>query len=75
MGELLVFGAAPTHVIDISAEPLRRGLASLEVHEQYLAELGGAEETRKMLESMAEDQAADLPGVEHALGVAVHRMS
>lgn len=72
--ELLVFGAAPTHVVDISGEPLQRGLASLEAHEQYLAELGGATETREMLESMAAQQAQDLPGVDHALGVAVHRM-
>ncbi|GAA1165911.1 PIG-L deacetylase family protein [Nesterenkonia sandarakina] len=73
--ELLVFGSAPTHVIDISGEPLQQGLASLEAHEQYLQELGGAAETRQMLESMAAEQAADLPGVDHALGVAVHQMS
>ncbi|MGJ9407118.1 PIG-L deacetylase family protein [Nesterenkonia aurantiaca] len=73
--ELLVFGAGPTHVIDISGEPLQRGLASLEAHEQYLAELGGAAETREMLESMAAQQAQGLPGVDHALGVAVHRMA
>lgn len=73
--ELLVFGDAATHVIDISGEPLQRGLASLEAHEQYLAELGGPAETRQMLESMAAEQAKGLSGVDHALGVAVHPMA
>lgn len=73
--ELLVFGATPSHMIDISGEPLRLGLASLEAHEQYLAELGGAAETRQMLESTAAEHAEGLPGVDHALGVAVHPMS
>lgn len=72
--KLLVFGAAATHLIDISGEPLQRGMASLEAHEQYFAELGGAAGTREMLESMAARQAEPLAGVDHALGVAVHSM-
>lgn len=72
--ELLVFGGAPNHVIDISGEALQQGLDSLEAHEQYLAELGGSTETRNMLESMAASQAEGIDGVDHALGVAVHSM-
>lgn len=72
--ELLVFGGAPSHVIDISGEALQQGLDSLEAHEQYLAELGGSTETRNMLESMAASQAEGIDGVDHALGVAVHSM-
>jgi len=72
--ELLVFGGAPNHVIDISGDALQQGLDSLEAHEQYLAELGGSTETRNMLESMAASQAEGIDGVDHALGVAVHSM-
>jgi len=72
--ELLVFGGAPNHVIDISGEALQQGLDSLEAHEQYLAELGGSTETRNMLEAMAASQAEGIDGVDHALGVAVHSM-
>lgn len=72
--ELLVFGGAPSHMIDISGEALQQGLDSLEAHEQYLAELGGSTETRNMLESMAASQAEGIDGVDHALGVAVHSM-
>ncbi|GAA1150936.1 PIG-L deacetylase family protein [Nesterenkonia lutea] len=72
--ELLIFGTTPTHLVDISGEPLQRGLDSLEAHDQYFAELGGADKTRQMLESMAARQAEGLDGVDHALGVAVHAM-
>ncbi|MGH3228378.1 MAG: hypothetical protein ACRDOA_07335 [Streptosporangiaceae bacterium] len=37
---LLVGGdPRPTHGVDVTGEPLERGIASLEAHERYLAEI------------------------------------
>ncbi|WP_460690576.1 PIG-L deacetylase family protein [Nesterenkonia suensis] len=74
--ELLVAGDEPTHLVDVTGEPLERGIASLEAHEEYLAELGGEFDVRGMLESFTADlgAATDDEDVTHALGVAVHPM-
>ena len=73
---LLVHGAEPTHLIDVTGEPLQRGIASLAAHREYIAELGGDFDPRSMLEGMSAEfaQRTAEPGVEHAIGVAVHRM-
>ncbi|WP_010523561.1 PIG-L deacetylase family protein [Nesterenkonia sp. F] len=76
--ELMVVGAEPaTHLIDVGGAPLEQGIASLEAHEEYLAELGGAVDVRSMLESSTADVAAasDVDGLTHALGATVHRMA
>ncbi|GAB3180220.1 PIG-L family deacetylase [Nesterenkonia halophila] len=78
VSELMVIGADPaTHLIDVGGAPLEQGIASLEAHEEYLAELGDAGDVRGMLESaMAEAAAAsDVAGPTHALGATVHRMA
>lgn len=73
---LLVFGGSADHLVDVSGEPLQRGIASLEAHAQYLAELGGDFDPRMMLESMTEAaaQRSENPLVSHALPVAVFPM-
>ncbi|WP_258934408.1 PIG-L family deacetylase [Nesterenkonia pannonica] len=73
---LLTFGDAPTHLIDVTGEPLERAVASLEAHKQYLAALGGDFDARGMLEGMtsAAAQRSSDPAVTQALGVAAHRM-
>lgn len=74
--ELLVMGSEPTHLIDVSGDPLQKGIASLEAHQEYLAELGGDFDVRGMLEGFTAGlgAAADVDGVTHALGVTVHPM-
>ncbi len=48
---LLVPGhSQPTHWIDVTGEPLDRGIAALEAHEQYLAMIPGHPPARKLLE-------------------------
>lgn len=76
--ELMVVGAEPaTHLIDVGGAPLEQGIASLEAHEEYLAELGGSGGVRSMLESATAEAAAasGTGGLTHALGAAVHRMA
>jgi LmbE family N-acetylglucosaminyl deacetylase len=47
---LLVGGdPRPTHGVDITGEPLQRGIASLEAHEQYLAGIPGHPAPRLMI--------------------------
>lgn len=78
VSELMVIGAEPaTHLIDVGGAPLEQGIASLEAHEEYLAELGGAGDVRGMLESWTAEAAAasDVADLTHALGATVHRMA
>lgn len=47
---LLVAGdVAPTHGVDVTGEPLERGIASLEAHGQYLAGIPGHPPPRQMI--------------------------
>ncbi|WP_147104000.1 PIG-L deacetylase family protein [Nesterenkonia populi] len=73
---LLSFGGEPTHLINVTGEPLERAVASLEAHEQYLAALGGDFDARGMLEGMmsAAARRGEDPSITHALGVAAYRM-
>ena len=57
--------SAPTHGVDITGEPLERGIASLEAHEQYFAGLPNQPPLREMLTSIAGWQGPAL-GVRHA---------
>ncbi|WP_454294952.1 PIG-L deacetylase family protein [Salana multivorans] len=67
VGRLLVAGgAAPTHAIDVTGEPLERGIASLEAHEAYLAALPWHPAPRDMLTEMTTD-GGSAAGVEHAV--------
>ena len=74
---LLVAGAEPNHLVDVSGEPIEQAVRSLKAHEAYLAELGDHLDPREMLEGMttqiAERHAAG--PVTHALGVAVYQMT
>jgi LmbE family N-acetylglucosaminyl deacetylase len=50
---LLVVGdPRPTHGVDVSGEPLERGIASLEAHAQYLAGIPGHPPPRLMISGM-----------------------
>jgi LmbE family N-acetylglucosaminyl deacetylase len=61
---LLVSGASgPTHGIDVTGEPLERGVASLEAHAAYLAGIPGHPPPRPMLTALTA-----VPG--RAMGVA-----
>lgn len=74
---LMIVGGEPTHLIDVSGEPLDQAVASLQAHEGYLAELGGDMDVRGMLEEMTTvTDTCDDHGsqVTHALGVALYRM-
>lgn len=73
---LLVAGAEPTHLIDVSGEPVESAVRSLQAHKAYLAELGDHMDPREMLESMTSDDAglSSEPAVTHALGVKVYEM-
>lgn len=74
---LLVVGAEPTHLVDVSGEPVERAVASLAAHAAYLAELPDHPEPRALVEGLTAEAArrAAEPGVTHALGVRVHRMA
>ena len=51
---LLVAGdSRPTHFVDVTGEPLERGIASLEAHGQYLATIQGHPPVRAMLTGVA----------------------
>lgn len=64
---LLVSGdPRPTHGVDVTGEPLERGVASLEAHRGYLAGIPGHPEPRRMLTGIAALQGRAM-GVEHAV--------
>ena len=56
----------PTHGVDVSGEPLERGIAALEAHEQYLAALPGHPEPRMMITGFTAWQGRAM-GVPHAV--------
>jgi LmbE family N-acetylglucosaminyl deacetylase len=64
---LLVGGdPRPTHGVDVTGEPLERGIASLEAHEQYLAALPGHPAPRMMITGFTAWQGKAM-GVPHAV--------
>jgi LmbE family N-acetylglucosaminyl deacetylase len=56
----------PTHGVDVTGEPLERGIASLEAHEQYLAALPGHPAPRLMITGFTAWQGRSM-GVPHAV--------
>jgi LmbE family N-acetylglucosaminyl deacetylase len=64
---LLVSGdARPTHGVDVTGDPLERGIASLEAHGEYLAGIPGHPPPRLMLTGITALQGRRL-GVAHAV--------
>lgn len=70
---LLVTGSARTHAIELRAESVEKGIASLEAHEVYLAALTDHVPPRAMITGITED-AGVAAGVPFALGVRAIRM-
>ncbi|HCX85196.1 MAG TPA: GlcNAc-PI de-N-acetylase, partial [Micrococcales bacterium] len=71
---LVVTGhSALTHGIDVSGEPLERGIASLEAHAAYLAALPDHPAPREMLTGMTASQGPRV-GTSHAVLVHVWDM-
>lgn len=69
---LLVSGdSRPTHGVDVTGEPLARGVASLEAHREYLAGLPWHPAPSVMLPAVAAVQGKAM-GVEHAVLLRVH---
>lgn len=67
----------PSHLINVSDEPLQQAVTSLEAHREYLAELGGDFSPRAMLEEITATAArlSRAPRVAHALPAAVYAMA
>ncbi|GAA3531742.1 GlcNAc-PI de-N-acetylase [Aeromicrobium flavum] len=64
---LLVSGdSRPTHGVDVTGDPLERGIASLEAHEQYLAGIEGHPPVRPMITGITAMQGRRM-GVDHAV--------
>lgn len=64
---LLVWGhSSPTHGVDVTGEPLERGIASLEAHRLYLAPLGGHFSPRRFITAATELQGRAM-GVRNAV--------
>ncbi|QCB92508.1 PIG-L deacetylase family protein [Cellulomonas shaoxiangyii] len=64
---LLVHGhTRPTHAVDVTGEPLRRGVASLQAHASYLAGLPWHPDPAEMVPAMAAE-GGRAAGVEHAV--------
>jgi LmbE family N-acetylglucosaminyl deacetylase len=64
---LLVSGdPRPTHGVDVTGEPLERGIASLEAHREYLAGIPGHPPPRLMITGITAMQGGPL-GVPHAV--------
>ncbi|WP_114423736.1 PIG-L deacetylase family protein [Nocardioides houyundeii] len=69
---LLVSGdSRPTHGVDVTGDPLERGITSLESHQQYLAGIPGHPPPRPMLTEMAAAQGRRL-GVPYAVLFRAH---
>lgn len=64
---LLVSGdSSPTHGVDVTGEPLERGIASLEAHREYLAAIAGHPPPRPMISGITALQGRRM-GVPHAV--------
>lgn len=71
---LLVSGAAePTHAVDVSGEPLERGIASLEQHAEYLADLPDHPAPRELITGVTAEPGQAL-GVDSAMPFRAHRL-
>lgn len=71
---LLVSGdARPTHGVDVTGEPLERGIASLESHAAYLADLSGHPAPRDLLTGATAEPGRAL-GVANAVLFRAHRL-
>lgn len=71
---LLVSGdARPTHGVDVSGEPLERGIASLEAHRAYLADLSGHPTPRDLLTGFTAESGKSL-GVPNAVLFRAHQL-
>jgi len=69
---LLVSGdERPTHGVDVTGEPLERGIASLEAHAQYLAGIEGHPPVRPMITGITAMQGRRM-GVDHAVLFRAH---
>jgi LmbE family N-acetylglucosaminyl deacetylase len=69
---LLVAGdSRPTHGVDVTGEPLERGIASLEAHGSYLAGIPGHPAPRPMLTAVTSLQGRRM-GVSHAVLFRAH---
>ena len=72
---LLVSGdPRPTHAVDVSGEPLERGIAALEAHREYLAGIRGHPPPRLMLTAITAYQGRRA-GVPHAVLLRAHDFS
>jgi hypothetical protein len=64
---LLVSGdSRPTHGVDVSGDPLERGIASLEAHREYLSGIPGHPPPRLMITGITAVQGRRM-GVAHAV--------
>lgn len=73
---LMVAGAEPDHLIDVSGTPLRQAISSLSAHAAYLEELSDHPDPEDMLSGMTSEmaeRAAD-SDVQNALGVRLFPM-
>lgn len=71
---LLVGGhPQPTHVVDVSGEPLAKGIASLQEHRAYLEALPGHPAPEDFIPQVTGEVGASL-GLEHAVAFRVYRM-
>ena len=71
---LLVAGSRePTHGVDVSGEPLARGIASLEAHRDYLADIPGHPAPRDLVGGMTGAGGQAL-GVAYAVLFRAHRL-
>lgn len=71
---LLVSGdARPTHGVDVSGDPLERGIASLESHRAYLADLPGHPAPRDLLTGATAEPGKAL-GVANAVLFRAHKL-
>jgi len=69
---LLVSGdPRPTHGVDVTGEPLQRGIASLEAHREYLADIPGHPPPRMMITGITAMQGQRM-GVPHAVLFRAH---
>lgn len=71
---LLVSGAAePTHAVDVSGEALERGIASLEQHAEYLADLPDHPAPRDLITGVTQGAGQEL-GVASAMPFRAYRL-
>ena len=70
---LLLTGAPPTHVVEVSPDDADRAVASLEAHEAYLADLPWHPAPRDMISGILREQ-GEAAGVPLAVGFAAHRL-